>query len=62
MEWEDIQQFVRKGADWAAGALVVAGGFDPSQAPTISGIIVGIASLAWWWAWNKWLKKPAKAA
>lgn len=62
MQWEDIQQFVRKAADWAAGALVLAGGFDPSHASTISGILVGVASLVWWFAWNRFFKKPAVAA
>lgn len=59
MQWEDIQQLVRKVADFAAGALVTAGGFEVAQGETISGIIMGVASLVWWFVWNKWLKKPA---
>lgn len=59
MQWEDIQQFVRKAADMAAGALVIAGGLDPSHVSTISGIIMGVASIVWWFVWNRWFKKPA---
>jgi hypothetical protein len=62
VKWEDVQQFIRKAADWAAGALVAWGGFDVAQGETISGILMGLASLIWWLIWNKWLKKPAASA
>lgn len=58
MKWDDVQQLVRKVADWASGALVTAGGFEAAHGETITGIIMGVASLVWWFVWNKWLKKP----
>ena len=58
MSWDNIQQLVRILAYGAAGWLVNAGHLDPSNGETLGGALLGLASVAWWWFWNR--KQTAK--
>ena len=62
MKWEDIQQFVRILCFMASGALVNAGQLDAANGETLGGALLGVASVAWWFIWNRFFKKPAPSA
>lgn len=53
----EVDSIIRAAAQGAAGWLVGAGHLDPTASVTISGIILGIVSLAW----SIWQKRHAKA-
>ena len=61
MKWEDIQQFARIICFMVAGWLGNAGGLDPSNVETVGGALLALASVAWWFVWNRFFKKPASA-
>lgn len=53
MKWEDIQQVVRILAFMVAGFLGERGGLDPANVETLGGALLAIASVVWWWFWNR---------
>ena len=57
MTWDDIQQIIRIVAYAISGFLVSAGQLDPAHGETLGGALLGLASVGWWWFWNR--KKPA---
>jgi hypothetical protein len=53
MNWNDIQQIVRIVAFAVAGWLGNAGGLDPANTETLAGAFIALASVGWWWFWNR---------
>lgn len=56
--WDDIQQIVRIVAYMISGWLVSLGHLDIANGETLGGAILAVASVAWWWFWNR-RGKPA---
>lgn len=53
MTWDSVQQFVRIVIGWAAAYLVTNGVLDASNATILTGALLGIAQVGWWFFWNK---------
>ena len=53
MKWDDIQQVVRILAFMVAGFLGERGGLDPANIETLGGAFLALASVAWWFFWNR---------
>jgi hypothetical protein len=60
MDWESGQQLIRKMGDAVAGMLVAYGAVAADAYTVVAGAIVGVASLGWWYIWNR--KRPAAEA
>lgn len=53
ISWDDTQQLFRIGAYALAGWLGARGNLDPANIETLGGALLGLASVAWWWFWNR---------
>jgi hypothetical protein len=51
--WDDIQQLVRIVAYMASGWLVSIGQLDVANGETLGGALLALASVVWWWFWNR---------
>jgi hypothetical protein len=58
MTWDTVQQFVRICLGWLAAFLVARGKLDPANAETLTGALLGVAQVGWWYFWNTF-KRPA---
>lgn len=52
MTWDSIQQFVRICLGWVAAYLVAHGKLDIANAETLTGALLGVAQVGWWFFWN----------
>ena len=53
MTWDDGQQLIRKLSDALAGVLVTYGAITADMTVLVAGAIAGVASLVWWYIWNR---------
>ena len=53
MTWDSVQQFIRICLQFIAGYLVSRGILDETNAVTLTGALVSLASVGWWLFWDK---------
>lgn len=61
MDWNTIQQLVRIIMQVISGMLVTRGIMTEEIAVTLTGAVLSISQVAWWFIWNKNVVKPAVA-
>jgi hypothetical protein len=52
MTWDSAQQVIRIAMQAVAGYLVASGHLTEDMAKALTGGVLSLAMVAWWWAWN----------
>jgi hypothetical protein len=52
MPWDTLQQLVRIAVQVLAGYLVANGHLTEDMATTLTGGVLSLAMVTWWWLWN----------
>ena len=60
MNWDSVQQLIRIVLQFLSGFLVGKGILDAANAEVLTGALLSLASVAWWYFWNR-KAKPATA-
>jgi hypothetical protein len=58
MNWDSVQQLIRIVLQFLSGVLVGKGILDAANAEVLTGAMLSISSVVWWWFWNR-NTKPA---
>lgn len=53
MTWDSVQQIIRIVLQFLSGLLVGKGILDATNAEIFSGALLSLASVAWWFVWNR---------
>jgi hypothetical protein len=52
MTWDSLQQIIRIVMQIVAGFLVANGHLSEDMARTLTGGVLSLSMVAWWWVWN----------
>lgn len=53
MNWDTLQQFIRIVMQVVAGFLMSKGYLNEEMAATLTGAVVSMAAVAWWFFWDR---------
>jgi hypothetical protein len=60
MDWNDVQQILRIIMQVVAGFLMSKGYLNEEMATTLTGAVVSIGAVVWWFVWNRKASTPAE--
>jgi hypothetical protein len=52
MNWDNVQQLIRKALSFGAGLLVTKGVLDADMATAAAGAVATLIDVGWWFYWN----------
>lgn len=53
MNWDNVQQLIRKALSFGAGLLVTKGVLDADMATAAAGAVATLIDVGWWFYWNR---------